>query len=209
MQRRDFVRTALFGTGAACTFALPALASAIRTAGAPVSVVLARAEPMQDRMHWLPIQQCSSGACVESRRIRVAIEALSFPPTFGPVSIDAMFTTRDGLRPFRVAVFRPDSMSPASKPFSFEVDEAGLAGFRIEQTAPDSGRTTTSSSSVLGAARPVLARGRYLLAIGGAGTCIDLESVDVPQQAQQPLALCSGAEPAFAYLSIAVSTLEA
>lgn len=209
MQRREFARSLILGTGAVCTLTLPGMASATHVEDPSVSAVLARLEGPEGQLVWRNIEHCSSSACTAPRRVRLAIEALEFPVSLGSVAIDAMFATQGGLRPFRVAVFQPGTVSPVSKPFSFEVGNAGLAGFRIEHTASNNGRTAFAASALLGAARPVLAEGRYVLALAGNGSSIDLRTLDVPHQPNQPLLLRSGATPAFAYLAFAVQALAA
>ena len=208
MQRREFARTLLLGTGAACSFSLPsAFAARSTTVKLPLRAVLAKAEGAVDNPRWRRIEDCGGDVCVASRRVRVAIDALGFPSSFRPLVVDAMFDTREGIKPFRVATFQPGQLSPASKPFSFDVDSAGLAGFRAELCGLTQGEVTIAGSALLSASRPVLAAGRYLLALSDLEDRIEVGAFSVPNQAGIPLVNANGHEPLFAYLSFSVQPL--
>lgn len=210
MQRRDFARTLLLGTGAACSLSLPtayaALDSGARTC---LHAVLARADMAAGGMRWRPIEDCASGTCPAPRRVRVAIDSLGFPGSFRPLVIDAMFATRDGLRPFRVATFQPDAVSPLSKPFAFEADAAGLAGFRIEHASTVPGAVRIAGSALLGARRPVLDAGRYLLAMSDTVHAPDVSALDVPLDSAQSLFAASGDDAPLAWLAFSVTPTSA
>lgn len=204
MQRREFARTLLLGTGAACSLSFPAAYAAINAGPrAALRTVLARAEVATSGQRWRPIELCSSGACPAPLRVRVAIDSLGIPGSFRALVVDAMFATRDGLKPFRVATFQPGAVSPASKPFAFEVDAAGLAGFRIEHANADPGNASVAASALLGALRPTLDAGRYLLAMSDTGVP-DLGALPVPPEANQPVVLSTGDNLPFAWLAFSV-----
>jgi hypothetical protein len=210
MQRRDFVRTALLGTGAACSLALPSAYAAIGNAGKyPLRTELARLEEQGGTARWRSIERCASDACTAPQRVRISIEALAFPVGFGVLSIDAMFDTSAGVKPFRVASHQPQSLSPSSKPFSFEADSAGLAGFRAEHVDATSGSTRVCASPLLGASRPVLAVGRYLLVVANDAGVPDIESLSTPSADSDLIAMRNGVEMDAAWLSFSVRALTA
>lgn len=205
MQRRDFVRTALLGTGAVCSLALPSAYAALNThSQKPLRTALARLETRDRVSRWRSLDRCSSEACSAPQRVRVAIDALAFPTHFGALSIDAMFDTHAGVKPFRVASHQPDSLSPSSKPFAFEADSAGLAGFRVEHAAVSTGSSSVCASSLLGATRPVLAAGRYLLVISRDEGMPEFESIGAPESAAHPIVDAGGNDPHFAWLTFSV-----
>ena len=117
---------------------------------APLRTQLAKLESTGALARWLPIEHCSSGACDPGENLRVQINALGFPMHFRALSIDAMFNTIHGLRPFRIAHYQPGSLSPASKPFSFNVASASLAGFRVEHALANSAAVEVAGSALLG-----------------------------------------------------------
>ena len=208
MQRRDFVRTALFGTGALCSLALPSANAALRSEGQrELRVALARCESRNGASRWRALDQCSSGECTTPQRVRIAIDALGFPSTFGGFAIDAMFDTQAGLRPFRIASHQPASLSPTSKPFSFEADSAGLAGFRAEHAERVAGAITVGSASLLGPSRPVLDAGRYLLMMTRDSRAQDLEALVVPDSSTHPIVAANGEETRFGWLTFTVHPL--
>ncbi|MBL0163785.1 MAG: hypothetical protein IPP82_09150 [Xanthomonadales bacterium] len=207
MQRRDFVRTALFGTGAACSLALPSAYAALSRSAAPLlHTSLARLEGSDATQHWRSLDQCSGDACAPPQRVRLRIDAIGFPSEFGALAIDAMFATDEGLRPYRIASHQPDSISPSSKPFSFEVDSATLAGFRAELAGTTSGSLAIASSALLGRVRPVLAQGRYVLALSAHGQSVRFDSIDVPADPGHELRDRSGGECDFAWLTFSVDS---
>lgn len=206
MQRREFARTLLIGTGAACSLALPAAHAALNAAGkrSRLHAVLARAEGVDGGLRWRPIEQCTSVACAASQRVRVVIDSLAFPLTFRPLVIDAMLATRDGLKPFRVATYQPGAVSPVSKPFAFEVDTSGLAGFRVEHANAMRGDVSVAGSALLGTKRPVLAAGRYLMLMGDTEHAPDVDILPVPAEAARPVADAPADALAFAWLAFSV-----
>jgi hypothetical protein len=205
MQRRDFVRTALLGTGAACSLALPgAYAALAANTETILHSSLARLEGDDALKHWRPLDLCSSEACALPQRVRVSIDAIGIPSTFEALAIDAMFATDEGLRPYRIAGYQPDSLSPLSKPFSFEVGSATLAGFRVEHAHSGSAARAIASSALLGKERPVLAQGRYLLALSAQTRPIRLDSIAVPGEAGQALRNRAGGVCDFAWLTFSV-----
>lgn len=205
MQRREFVRSALFAGGAACTLGAPSAFAAGQ--GEPRSVlrsILARLDTDATAPRWRALDECSSASCGAAQRVRVAIDALGFPATFRALAIDAMFATHAGIRPFRIAHYQPDSLSPASKPFSFESDSSALAGFRIEHAAEHGGSLAMASSATLGSARPVLAAGRYLLLIGDGEALPDVAALAAPAHATDAPVPRSFGDPRFAWLGFTV-----
>jgi hypothetical protein len=205
MQRRDFVRTALFGTGAACSLAMPgAYAALVAKTETILHSSLARLEGSDEFAHWRSLDQCSSDTCALPQRVRLSIDAIGIPSSFDALAIDAMFATDEGLRPYRIAGYQPDSLSPLSKPFSFEVDSASLAGFRIEHAPTASAARAIASSALLGRERPVLAQGRYLLTLSAQAQPIRLDSIAVPGEAAQALRNRAGGVCDFAWLTFSV-----
>ncbi|HMM66070.1 MAG TPA: hypothetical protein PKC03_03925 [Dokdonella sp.] len=206
MQRRDFARALLLGTGAACSLSLPTAYAALNGGSRTrLHAVLGRADATAGGPRWRAIEDCASGACPAAQRLRVAIDSLGFPVRFRPLVIDAMFATRDGLKPFRVATYQPGAISPVSKPFAFEVDAAGLAGFRVELAGTVPGDARITGSALLGASRPVLDAGRYLLAMGDTGHAPDLGMLQVPlDAAQSPFDAAAGDAP-LAWLAFSVT----
>lgn len=200
MQRRDFVRTALFGTGAACSLVLPsAYASLNRKAGQPLRTALAKLRSNADCARWVPIEQCSDGVCDLTGNLRVEITGLGFPQHFRSFSIDAIFDTTAGLRPFRIAQYQPGAISPASKPFSFNVASASLAGFRVEHANADSVAIEAAGAALLGPGRARLATGEYLLL-----TMADERAVDVSSLPTEGALAPAGADATFAWLRFRV-----
>ena len=211
MQRRDFVRSALYGTGAAFSLAVPtALAAIDSNHGDRLHASLAKIELREDIAHWRPIEYCSSsGACKVSPTVRVEITALGFPQHFRAFSIEAMFETNQGLRPFRIAHYQPGAVSPASKPFSFDAESKALAGFRVEHATPQSGPVEVASSALLGAGRTVLAPGHYLLVANTGGSALDLGRLEVPVETSHPLRASDGRDAPFAWLRFSVHAQDA
>lgn len=210
MQRRDFVRSALFGGGAVCSLALPSAYAALKNdAGHPAQTKLARLEARDGIAQWRSIERCSSDACAAAQRVRITIDSLAFPATFGALLIDAMFDTSAGVKPFRVASHQPDSLSPSSKPFSFEADSTALAGFRAEHADALSGSSSVCAASLLGASRPVLAAGRYLLVISKDANPLAIESMATPGEDLNFVPTRNGEEANFAWLSFTVRPLTA
>ena len=208
MQRRDFVRTALIGGGAALTLALPAASAALRpNVDRPLRSRLARLDTGSGIARWQPLEQCSSEACAAPERMRFSIDALQFPSAFRAVVIDAMFATAQGLRPFRMASHQPDSLSPTSKPFSFDVDSATLVGFRCEHRGSAPGTVAIASAALLGDNRPVLAAGRYLLVVSDQDRAIDIGSFPVTTDSMPGHA--DGHVAQFAWLAFSVHRLPA
>jgi hypothetical protein len=206
MQRRDFVRTALIGGGAALTLALPAASAALSPrVDRSLRSRLARLDTDAGVSRWRPLEHCSSEACAAPERVRFTIDALGFPSAFRAVAIDAMFATPEGLHPFRMASHQPDSLSPTSKPFSFEVDSATLAGFRCEHRGTAPGAVEITSSALLGHRRPVLAAGRYLLVVSDQEHAIDIESLPEPMASAPSHAAENAAD--FAWLAFSVHRL--
>ena len=205
MQRRDFVRSALFGTGAACALALPSAYAALKPAPRiALRTTLARLDAGPGQSRWRALDECSSAACGTPQRMRVAIDALGYPVQFRALAIDAMFDTDAGIRPFRIAHYQPGSLSPSSKPFSFESGSTALAGFRIEHAGEHGGSIAVASSAMLGAARPVLAAGRYLLIVGEGERLPEVAALPVPANAADALVLMDGSAPSFAWLGFSV-----
>ncbi len=210
MQRREFARTLLIGTGAACSLALPTAHAALNAGKRPrLHAVLARAAEAGNGQRWRPIEQCTSVACAASQRVRIVIDSLGFPATFRPLVIDAMLATRDGLKPFRIATYQPHTVSPISKPFAFEVDTSGLAGFRVEHANVMPGDVSVAGSALLGAMRPILAAGRYLMVMGDADQAPDVAVLPVPLDAAQPIAETTTDAQAFAWLAFSVKPASA
>ena len=208
MQRRDFVRTALFGTGAACSLALPsAYAACSSDMRNPLHMRLARASTRDGFAQWRSIERCGSEVCAAPQSVRITVDALAFPVDFGALSIEAMFATNAGLRPFRIAGHQPGSLSPSSKPFSFEADSAALAGFRAEHVEASTGSSGVCASALLGAARPVLAVGRYLLVVSNVSDSPDIESLPVPSHAAESIVTGHGGDAHFAWLAFSVQPL--
>ena len=136
-QRRDFVRNSLFGTGAALAFALPYGRAVLNArtrfdSESELRSMLARVESSAAHQSWRLLDQCADDTCAAASRVRIVIDSLNFPQTFRALRIDAMFATVAGIKAFRIASFQPGAVSPASKPFAFEVGAAGLVGFRSE-----------------------------------------------------------------------------
>lgn len=174
MQRRDFARTLLLGAGAVCTLTAPVSRTALAAGTkARLHAMLARERSQTGRTRWQPIDSCRSDTCAIASRIRVDIESIAFTPTLRPLVVDAMLDTHAGLRPFRIASFQPDSHSPASKPFSFEIERSGLAGFRGELVGDQDTALHIGSVAALGPARPALDPGRYMLAFAESARDID------------------------------------
>ena len=208
MQRREFAKNLLFGTGAVCTLGLQNARAALHPRSkSALYAVLARVEGTADNERWLRIERCQGDGCATPRQVRVNIEALGFPSSFRGMAIDAMFDTREGLRPFRVASFQPGQASPISKPLGFDADSAGLAGFRAELAGAAPGEMVLTSAALLSASRPTLAPGRYLLALGAGEHPINIEALPVPRQAGMPIVDASGRELPFAYLGFSVQPL--
>lgn len=208
MQRRDFVRTALFGSGAVCSLALPSAYAALnRDERSPLRTSVARLETRDGSSRWRSLEHCSSDTCSAAQRVRVAIDALGFPAVFRGLAIDAMFDTQAGLRPFRIASHQPASLSPISKPFSFEADSASLAGFRAEHADTDPGSMAVAGSALLGSSRPVLAGGRYLLVISRELPLPDIESLAVPLHTADPIVGADGNAAGFGWLTFSVHPL--
>ncbi len=205
MQRRDFVRSALFGTAALGSFTLPLAAVGAAADGErPLMSRLARLEPGVGGARWRSLEHCSSDACAMPERVRLRIEALGFPAARRAIAIDAMFATPDGLRPFRMAGFQPDSLSPASKPFAFEVDSASLAGFRCERQGTQPGAIAVASAALLGPARPHLAEGRYLLVVGEQASAFDFDALPIPAATAARIEQSGGPSTAWAWLAFSV-----
>ncbi|MEO8458954.1 MAG: hypothetical protein ABI451_00355 [Dokdonella sp.] len=141
--------------------------------------------------------------------MRITIDALGFPDMFRSVAIDAMFATHHGLKPVRIATFQRGAVSPVSKPFAFEVDGAGLAGFRAEHAGSDADVVAIASSALLASARPTLTPGRYLLALTTASNGIDIDSIGVAADPAASVVDKTGNAPAFAWLSFSVHPLTA
>lgn len=209
MQRRDFLRTALASAGAAGSLAIPAVHAARRAEAQPtLHALLARAEGQGgDTVRWRPLDQCGSEACAASTRVRISIDRLQFPAGFGALAVDAMFATAHGIRPFRMATYQPDSLSPASKPFAFEVDAVGLAGFRAEHADVSGEALAVASSPLLGVARPALAGGRYLLVLARDGDRFDVDSIAVSAHPADAVLAGDGNAPAFACIAFSVHRL--
>lgn len=208
MPRRDFLRTALVGAGAAGALAIPAVRAAQRSnAASGLHARLARAEGDGDAARWRLLDQCGSTACVGPTRARVSIDHLQFPAGYGALAVDAMFATDHGIRPFRMASHQPESLSPISKPFAFEVDASGLAGFRAEHVGIGVGTRAVASSALLGAARPALDSGRYLLLLAREGELPEVDAIAVPAQAAAPVPTRSGGAPTFACIAFSVTRL--
>lgn len=211
MPRRDFLRTALVGAGAAGALAIPAVRAAQRSdAASGLHARLARAEGDGAAARWRLLDQCGSTACVGPTRARVSIDHLQFPAGYGAFAVDAMFATDHGIRPFRMASYQPESLSPISKPFAFEVDASGLAGFRAEHAGID-GALHVASSALLGAARPALDEGRYLLVLAREADSPDVDAIvdaiAVSAQAAAPILTRDGQAPAFACIAFSVTRL--
>ena len=208
MQRRDFVRTAIFGTGAALSLTLPSAHAALKlNSRVPLRTELARLEAHGEQSRWRSLDRCSSAACDAPKRVRIAVEALGFPSTFRALAIDAMFDTNVGLQPFRIGGYQPGSLSPRSKPFSFEADPTALAGFRVEHAETTAGSIAVASSAVLGASRPVLAVGRYLLVVSEAVGTPVVETLLAPSDLSDPVAFMSSEKPHFAWVTFSVYPL--
>ena len=208
MQRRDFVRTALFGTGAVCSLALPSAYAALQNdSRSTLRIALARLETRDGVSRWRALEHCSSGACGAAQPMRIAVDALAFPTEFGGLAIDAMFDTHAGLRAFRIASHQPASLSPTSKPFSFEADSAGLAGFRVEHAGPEGGPMTASGVPLLGPSRPLLDAGRYLLVVASDLRAPDFEALAVPQHVGYPLIDADSGNTRFGWLTFSVHPL--
>lgn len=206
MQRRDFLRTALSGAGAAGALALPVVQAA-RLSDAPprLHALLARADAVGDRLRWLPLDQCRSEACTATERSRISIDRLQFPAGYGAVAVDAMFATAHGILPFRMASYQPDSLSPISQPFAFEAYASGLAGFQAEHARPgDDAARTVASAALLGSARPALTDGRYLLLLSRDTERADLAAVAVSAQATDSIVAVDGSELPFACIAFSV-----
>jgi hypothetical protein len=196
MQRRDFVRTALFGSGAACALALPsAYATLNRNSTPPLRIALAQLQSNADSARWTPIEHCVSAACDMTGTLHVQITALGIPQHFRAFSIDAMFDTTAGLRPFRIAQFQPGAVSPTSKPFSFGVTSSSLAGFRIEHAGADALAVEVAGAALLGPRRAAIEEGEYLLL-----ATADEQAVDVSSLSTDLGLGSAGADAAFAWL---------
>jgi hypothetical protein len=210
MQRREFARTLLLGTGAACSLVLPTAHAALNAGKRRhLHAVLARAEQAGGGLRWRPIEQCTSAACAASQRVRVVIDSLGFPASFRPLVIDAMLATHAGLKPFRIATYQPGAVSPLSKPFAFEVDTSGLAGFRVEHANALGGEVSIAGSALLGARRPALAAGRYLMVMGDAEHAPDVGVLPVPAEAARSVADAPADALAFAWLAFSVTPASA
>lgn len=210
MQRREFVRSALFGTGAALSLALPAAVAALDTRrNVPLRASLARLETHGDNARWQPIERCSAGECVPGRLARVELTALGFPQHFQSLSIEAMFATTEGLRPFRIAHYEPGAVSPASKPFSFDVDAAALVGFRVGHASPRSAQAQVAGSAFPGKDRMALVAGHYVLAASLGQDAPDFGSLEVPAETSLPMQTRDGRAVRFAWLRFSVHPLDA
>lgn len=208
MQRRDFLKTTLVGAAGVGALAVPAAAlhaARAKPAARPLQALLARAAGVDEAAYWRPLAQCGSDVCAAPARVRISVDHLQFPEGFGGLVIDAMFATTGGILPFRMASFQPDSLSPLSKPFVFEAAAAGLVGFRAEHAAAGDGSLSVAGSPLLGAMRPTLAAGRYLLALGH--DPIDLAAIAVSADRSRPVIGRDGVEPAFGCIAFSVHAL--
>lgn len=200
MQRREFIRSTLLASGAACALGAPTVfAGRLQQREAPLRTHLAKLESKGSLARWLPIEHCASGACDPAEELRVRITSLGFPRHFRALSIDAMFNTTHGLRPFRVAHYQPGAVSPVSKPFSFTVASASLAGFRVEHTVADSAAVDVAASALLGQHRAALTTGDYLLLASVAERAMDISAL--PTDA---VLAPAGEDAAFAWLRFSV-----
>jgi hypothetical protein len=171
MQRRDFARTLLLGAGVACTSGTPFSRSAIAaTADRSLHAQLAREQFSSGLRQWVPIERCRTVACAFTAKLRVDIETIDFGSAGEPLVVDAMFETHAGLKPFRIASFQPGSLSPLSKPFSFEITHASLAGFRGELGTRSKGSVRIAGVATSTSAHPTLSPGRYVLSLAGRTT---------------------------------------
>jgi hypothetical protein len=205
MRRREFLQNSLRGAGtmAALSIPLPVLAAIPATVS---GATLARCVGEGPAAQWAALTACAA-VCSGSERVRIDIDALAFPDDFDTVAIDAMFVTDDGLRPFRVANFSRDAVSPLSKPFGFETGRAGLAGLRIERRLRDR-ETSVAASGLIGGIHTEIAPGRYVLAVASGDTDVSFAEVAVPAQRSDAVVLRDGSVPAFGYLTFTVRAVE-
>lgn len=104
------------------------------------------------------------------------VESIDFAPIAEPLVVDAMFDTQAGLQPFRIAGFQPDSPSPLSKPFSFELSHAGLAGFRVELGTRERGSLQIGGVAASAPTHPTLTPGRYRLMLARSAGGFDADT---------------------------------
>lgn len=212
-QRRAFVRNSLLGTGAALSFALPCGRGALNArtnfdSDSELRSMLARAESSAAHQSWRPLDQCVNDSCAAASRVRIVIDSLNFPQTFRALRIDAMFATVAGIKAFRIASFQPGAVSPASKPFAFEVDVTGVVGFRSEHAGANPGEISVTGSALLNQERTVLSPGRYLLALSTSAEPIDPSRLAVAVDPGWPIAHHDGTSPGFAYVAFSVNRVE-
>lgn len=201
MRRREFLQNSLRGAGtmAALSLPLPLLAAIPATVS---GITLARCVGEGRAARWTELTACAA-VCSGAERVRIDVDALAFPDGFDAVAIDAMFATEDGLRPFRMASYRRDAVSAASKPFGFEVGHAGLAGLRIERQLRDR-EVGVAVSGLLGGIHTEIAPGRYVLVVGSGDAAVSLADVAVPAEASDAIMLRDGRMPTFGYLTFTV-----
>ena len=206
MQRRDFFRAAILGTGALATVSLTRTSAAMvkGSVEARLHSQLAKVETRGEESRWRLLDHCASDGCAANARMRISIDALGFPSTFRSLAIDAMFATAHGAMPVRVASFQRDAVSPASKPFAFDVAGGGLAGFRAEHSRSGSAAAAITSSALLSGARPTLTAGRYLLALAHEGDLIDFDAITLEVDPAAAVVEVQGNAPTFAWLSFSV-----
>jgi hypothetical protein len=193
MKRRALLQhTALAAGAVMASPAMSALGTSTRTDRG--TALLARLEDSAHGPHWLPWSECSS-ECAAAGLRDIRIDSIAFPESSQRTSVDAVFATDVGPKPFRIASLQRDSISPLSKPFAFVADAQALLGFQVEQHVQGDDRTSVAAVALLDTRRQRLVPGRYLLAM--APDCDTLElsrivrAMPVSHTAKPPITIAS------------------
>lgn len=121
---------------------------------------------------------------------RLNLMAMQFASTASAVDIDALFDVGGKLFPYRMACFRAGSVSPQSKPLSFNFDQRALAGFRVDLCK--SGRSSTvglgggSCSAGVEATYRLPVAGSYVLDIPSNGMGVAVSAMNPGQRLDDP-----------------------
>jgi hypothetical protein len=163
MRRRALLQHGVLAAGAVMAAPVFASLDELATPGRG-SALLAMLDDSGLNPKWRLWSECSS-ACQTAGMHGIRIDSIAFPESLQRASVDALFSTVDGPRPYRIASLQRDSLSPISKPFAFAADAGGLLGFQVEQQISATHRTSVMAAALLDRQRQRLVAGRYLLAI--------------------------------------------
>lgn len=174
-------------------------------ASAPLALTFAGSASAQSLIQATSSAEKRGGA--SGAMIRLNLKAMQFANTAAAVDIDALFDVGGTLLPYRLACFRVGSVSPQSKPLSFNFDQRALAGFRVDLCK--SGRTTTiglgggSCSAGVEASYRLPVAGSYVLDIPSNGMGVSVSTMKAGQRLDDPVWLRARAGQSYVVFDIA------